>query len=70
MGEFNEMSRFAKTWKNEDTNRSMLPMEGMTEKDEHPAVIKNFLDSIAMRKGQSPSANGACSARGLAKLGV
>ncbi len=54
----------------DEVRRTAFPLEGLTEKDEQPAVLKNFLDSMPMRSGESPSANGACSARGLAKLGA
>ncbi len=51
-------------------DRKMFPIEGLDGKDEHPVTLKDVEDQIIMRRGETPSSNGACSARGLAKLGA
>lgn len=51
-------------------DRKMAPYNGLTAKDFQPTATGATLDNVILRRGETPSANGACSARGLAKLGA
>ncbi len=54
----------------EEKARTAFPITGVAPKDLAPSNMCNVLDTETMRPGESPSANGACSARGLAHLGA
>ncbi len=51
-------------------DRKMIPIEGQENLEQKPGSIKDLMDCLTMRAGEGPSFNGACSARGLAKLGL